>query len=113
LTDDSCHAFDILMQRFGNSSIGQGVDAAAQDRQWRAQFMRRIGGELPLHAESGLESIQRLIDRLHEGQDLFGNFFGRQAYVGSVRIDFFRHFRSVEQRPQRPAEDHDVDRQQE
>ena len=55
------------MQRFGNASIGQGVDAAAQDGQRRAQLMRRIGGELPLHAESGLESIERLVDRLHEG----------------------------------------------
>jgi hypothetical protein len=36
-----------------------------------------------------------------------------QTYVRSFRIDFFRHFRRVEQRPQRPAENHDVDRQQE
>src|SRR5207244_5991597 len=38
--------------------------------------MRRIGGKLPLNAESGLESIKRLVDRLHEGQNFFGNFRG-------------------------------------
>jgi hypothetical protein len=42
-----------------------------------------------LNAESGLESIKRLIHSLHEGQNFFGNFFGRQTYVRSCWIDFF------------------------
>ena len=113
LAHDPRHALDVLVQRFGDLAVDQGVDAAAQDGERRAQLMRGVGRELALHPKPGLEAIERLVHRLHQRQDLLRNALRRQPHIGSLRIDLLRHLRRAEQRPQSPAEDHDVDGQQE
>ena len=48
LVDQPAHAFDVLAQRPGHLAVLDHVDLGAQDRQRRAQLVRRIGGELAL-----------------------------------------------------------------
>src|SRR5436189_61040 len=71
-----------------------------------------ISAQIVRRSAFSIESIERLVYRLDERQNLFGNFFRRQPYIGSSGIDLLGHFRRFEQRPQCPAENHDIDRQQ-
>ena len=71
-------------QRLRQFAVGDHVDLGAQDGQRRAQFVRGIGGEFALAAEPFLEPVERLIDRMHQRQDLLRHSGFGQAQIGAA-----------------------------
>ncbi len=74
--------------------------------------MRGVGGELPLDAEALLQTVERLVHRVGQGDDLVGQSVGGQAHLQALRPDPAGHVGRLADRRQRPAHDDEVDPRQ-
>ena len=101
-----------MAQRICQLAILDHVDLGAQDRERRAQLMRGVGGKLPLRAETGIEPVERLVDRAHQRQHLARHAGFRQSELDAVGADLSGQGRSDDQRLHRPPKDRDVDDQE-
>jgi hypothetical protein len=112
LPDDAAHALDVGVKLPRSRAVAKGLDAGLQNSQRRSQLMRRIGGELSLHAKAVLEPVERLVDGRDQRKNLAWNLPGRQPDIGSRRADAFCLFRCPQQRGNRATKDDDVGRKQ-
>ncbi len=112
LADDAAHDVDVGLDLVSGRAVGQGAHPHAQDRQRRAQLVRRVGGELPLDAEALLEPVERLVHRLGQGRDLIGQAIGGQTQRQAGGPDVLGHLRRLHHRREGPPHDDVVGRHQ-
>ena len=92
LTDNPAHRFDVVMERLPDALILQRIHAGAQYAERRAQFMRRVGGELPLSPKPLIQPVKRLIYRGQKRTYLARDFVDRQSNIGTTGPNLLRNF---------------------
>jgi hypothetical protein len=80
LLDDGLKPPHVAVEIMEEVRLVRRVEARAQDRDRREQFMRGVGGEAPLPPGAVLEPSQSAIDRVEQGRDLLGRLRGVDAF---------------------------------
>src|SRR5271169_1601013 len=113
LTDEAAHDRKLLAQSDESLAIAKRVEMRAQNGKRRPQFVRRVGGELALHLEAAIESLERSIDAPDQGDEFAGLALLGKAATYRFRTDLGRHARHAGERPQSGPNAHQIDDQEE
>ena len=95
LAYDATHSLDVMPQRLDCSLIRLRVKPRPQDGQRCPEFVRGIGGKLPLNAKAVLETIKCLIYRLQKVANFGWHLTRRQTNIGMHRTNSLCLFRRV------------------
>jgi hypothetical protein len=63
LLHEAVHPRDVRLEHRDIVACGELLDGAGQDREWSAQFVRRVGSEAALHGKSLFQPVERLVHR--------------------------------------------------
>src|SRR5262249_27408545 len=86
-----------------------GVECPGDDGERRTQLVRRVGGELSLHLEPVLYSVERLVDGIDERPDFGGQVLVSETDRHRVWSDLRCSARDVADRLQPAADNEDAD----
>lgn len=70
LLDQAVHPRRIATEELHGWTVRELVKLCRQDRKWRAQLMRGIGGELALKDQAAFEPVERLVEASDQRQQL-------------------------------------------